>query len=312
MFAHVRAVTPGGHRDDGKKEGKEDGLDVPFYGAVSEQNCHPFRHQQFTFMHNGGLSGFTQVKRALLNLLEDYIFNAIDGNTDSEHCFGVFLTLARHRYEKIQARQVEEEEEAMGPLSQMQDMDFLANTTQDTINQLLELEYEDGVQSASSLNFAISDGVNVVATRCRNDTVQDAPSLYYCCGYCGHMSGADLKVGSCDTCKERRARGDPPTNVIVSSEPVTKNNDANWKLVPKNAMICIEGDPDKPGVIRSVTIRELMLNPAYMRENGRRSRSKMSNSTGRGRYATRLIDEFQMTEPDAGRPPPRRLTAPLY
>lgn len=285
---------------NGHKEGKEE-LDVPFYGAVSEQNCHPFRHQQFTFMHNGGLSGFDRVKRTLINMLKDYIFGAMDGNTDSEYCFGVFLTLAREQYDAIQARQVDDENNPT-PLSQMRDMDFLASTTKATIERLLEVEYEAGINSASSLNFAISDGVNVVATRCRNDTVQVAPSLYYCYGYCGRMSndGTDLKIGSCAECEKRRLSGDVPTNVIVSSEPVTKKSDG-WKLVPQNAMICIEGDPDRPGVIRSVTIRELKLNPTLMRENGRRSRSKML-----GRYATRVIDEAMMQEPK------RPVTAPSH
>lgn len=43
-------------------------------------------------MHNGSIEDFPKIKRKLQALLPDDIFNAVTGNTDSEHCFALFLS----------------------------------------------------------------------------------------------------------------------------------------------------------------------------------------------------------------------------
>lgn len=75
VFAHVRAST---------------------HGVLSETNCHPFTYHSIMFMHNGGVSNFDRVKRKFMNHMSDDYFLHIQGSTDSECCFALFLdTLAK-------------------------------------------------------------------------------------------------------------------------------------------------------------------------------------------------------------------------
>lgn len=72
FFAHVRAATGGG---------------------IARQNCHPFQHGPWLFMHNGQIGGYERLRRALEARLPDPLFAARRGATDSELLF--LLTLAR-------------------------------------------------------------------------------------------------------------------------------------------------------------------------------------------------------------------------
>jgi glutamine amidotransferase len=59
---------------------------------VQLTNCHPFRHGRWLWMHNGLLSGFTELKRDLAMAVEPALFPAIEGSTDSEILFFLALT----------------------------------------------------------------------------------------------------------------------------------------------------------------------------------------------------------------------------
>ncbi|NPC98820.1 class II glutamine amidotransferase [Nocardioides sp. zg-DK7169] len=60
---------------------------------VQQTNCHPFRHGQWLWMHNGRLAGFTAMKRDLLLAVDPELFATIEGSTDSEVFFHLALTL---------------------------------------------------------------------------------------------------------------------------------------------------------------------------------------------------------------------------
>ena len=66
FLAHVRASTGGGTRRD---------------------NCHPFTHGRWSFMHNGQISDFDRLRRPMEALLDDDLFHARAGTTDSELLF---------------------------------------------------------------------------------------------------------------------------------------------------------------------------------------------------------------------------------
>jgi glutamine amidotransferase len=72
FFAHVRAATT---------------------GANTRQNCHPFRHGRYLFMHNGQIGGYDQIRRVLEGRLPDALYAARQGVTDSELLF--LLAMAR-------------------------------------------------------------------------------------------------------------------------------------------------------------------------------------------------------------------------
>ncbi|MGH2700749.1 MAG: class II glutamine amidotransferase [Actinomycetota bacterium] len=71
LFMHIRAAT-----------------DTP----VQLTNCHPFRHGEWLWMHNGFIGGFHQVKRDLAFAIDSSLFASIEGSTDSELLFYLALT----------------------------------------------------------------------------------------------------------------------------------------------------------------------------------------------------------------------------
>lgn len=66
FLAHVRASTGGGTRRD---------------------NCHPFVWDNWSFMHNGQIADFERLRRPMEAMLDDELFNARTGTTDSELMF---------------------------------------------------------------------------------------------------------------------------------------------------------------------------------------------------------------------------------
>jgi predicted glutamine amidotransferase len=60
---------------------------------TQQTNCHPFRFQNWLFMHNGALAGFGSVKRDLTFAVDPSLYPHIKGTTDSEVLFHLALTL---------------------------------------------------------------------------------------------------------------------------------------------------------------------------------------------------------------------------
>jgi glutamine amidotransferase len=66
FLAHVRAATSGGTRRD---------------------NCHPFVHGNWSFMHNGQIADFEHLRRPMEAMIDDRLYRARGGTTDSELLF---------------------------------------------------------------------------------------------------------------------------------------------------------------------------------------------------------------------------------
>lgn len=66
FLAHVRAAT---------------------HGSTRRDNCHPFVHDTWSFMHNGQIDHFDRIRRPMEAMLDDAHFNARVGTTDSELLF---------------------------------------------------------------------------------------------------------------------------------------------------------------------------------------------------------------------------------
>ncbi|HYO20401.1 MAG TPA: class II glutamine amidotransferase [Dermatophilaceae bacterium] len=60
---------------------------------IQQTNCHPFRHENWLFMHNGTIAEFGRVKRDLVMAVAPELFPSIQGTTDSEVLFHLALTL---------------------------------------------------------------------------------------------------------------------------------------------------------------------------------------------------------------------------
>ena len=146
---------------------------------VSQSNCHPFRRGQFVFMHNGGIGGFSQIRRNLLSSFNDDVFRSIRGSTDSEHAFALFLS--QFQQEDVVGPEAAPNMIPAGQLKRLTPEEF-ARGLRWTIIKLMEYQKASGLtysQAASSLNFAVSDGQCICVSRCRTHPTQDPPTLYY-------------------------------------------------------------------------------------------------------------------------------------
>jgi len=63
---------------------------------IQRTNCHPFRYENWLFMHNGFLSGFAKTKRDLTFGIDPSLYPNVLGTTDSEVLFHLALTLGLH------------------------------------------------------------------------------------------------------------------------------------------------------------------------------------------------------------------------
>ncbi len=196
IFAHLRATTE---------------------GALSDSNCHPFRHGSLMWMHNGNIGGWKHVKRALALSIEAEWFNGVQGGTDSEWAFAVFLdSMQKAGYDPGASRTDGGFGHAVLRKAMLQ--------TIKRINQLIAdipAHLSEGLDTRSLLNFAVADGHSVVCTRYVSSATDEAASLYFSSGTCWKEEG-----GKGNYKMERRDKG--ADIVLVASEPLTfergKNN----------------------------------------------------------------------------------------
>jgi len=59
---------------------------------IQQTNCHPFRYENWLFMHNGAIADFRTVKRDLTFAVDPSLYQGILGTTDSEVLFHLALT----------------------------------------------------------------------------------------------------------------------------------------------------------------------------------------------------------------------------
>jgi len=189
FFAHVRSASPG--------------------MVVSESNCHPFRQGRFMWMHNGTIEGFSSIKRRLRHSLTDEIYQTIEGTTDSEHAFAVFLNLLGRHTEKLGAAN-------------------LASGLVKTIRQLEEWANEAGIKKPSIYNFAVTDGENLVTVRYVSNPQIEPISLYF--SNRGRYMYREGKFEIVQSDSER-------SGIIIASERLTDDSTSWTRVAPNNVVI---------------------------------------------------------------------------
>ncbi|UWP90405.1 class II glutamine amidotransferase [Aliiroseovarius crassostreae] len=119
--------------------------------AISRNNCHPFVHENWSFMHNGQFGGFEHFRKQADMAVPDALYPSRKGATDSEVLFLLALAEGLDRDPaKALAR-------AAGTLS--------------------ALSQEKGATPHMRLSAAFSDGEKLWAARASSDHI--APSVYY-------------------------------------------------------------------------------------------------------------------------------------
>ena len=190
LFAHVRAASVG--------------------MRVSDLNCHPFQYQQYLWMHNGRIPDFGKIKRRLRESLPDELYNMIQGTTDSEHAFALFL----HQL------QLQGDGTMIGDLEQA----MLA-----TIEQLNRWTREAAIAAPGTYNFAVTDSDHIVVTRYVSKPEMAPESLYIAEGE--RFAVHDGRYRMFPMVDEARA-------VIIASEPLTSEQ-SGWLKVPENHLLSV-------------------------------------------------------------------------
>lgn len=190
FFAHVRAASPG--------------------TPVSELNCHPFQFGRFLWMHNGKIAEFKKIRRSLREHLHDEFYDYIQGTTDSEHLFALFLNELRNHLHDY-------------------DLEKLRQALRTTIRKIERWQAKADVTEHSDLNLCLTDGNNLLATRYITDPAKQPQSLYI-----AHGERFELR----DT-RYRMIRDEGLTEaVIIASEPLTDDR-ADWEPVPVNYFVTV-------------------------------------------------------------------------
>jgi predicted glutamine amidotransferase len=192
LLAHVRAASPG--------------------LSVSQLNCHPFTRGPFAFMHNGTVGGFRTISRKLKSGLSDDAYHWIQGSTDSELIFAIFL-------DQYTGNTTENSlERIVGALTK-------------TIAHVESVRRDAGVEESSQLNLAVTDGRCAVVSRFISREPDKANSLYV------HVGGRyECEGGIC----QMRPASAGNQAVIVASEPLSK--DPGWQPVAANHLVIVDED----------------------------------------------------------------------
>ncbi|KAI1424400.1 nucleophile aminohydrolase [Xylaria sp. FL1777] len=211
VFAHVRATTE---------------------GSLTEDNCHPFYHNSLMWMHNGGLGGWKYIKRRLGERLYDKWYLNVQGGTDSEWAFALFLD----RLERLGVDPSSQPKKGFGPAvlrrAMLQTIEIINELTMGIPESIVQSE---DVDTRSLLNFAVTDGHSIICTRYVSSKTDEAASLYFSSG-----TQWETKPASEDRDYQMERRDKGADIVLVASEPLTFERE-NWVNVPTNSMLTIHG-----------------------------------------------------------------------
>ena len=119
--------------------------------ATSRNNCHPFTHGKWSFMHNGQVGGYDSFRRDADMMIPEALYPHRKGATDSEALFLVALAEGL-------------DDDPRGALER-------------AAARFIRLAQKKGAAPHLRLTAALSDGQNLYAVRYATDDA--APSLYH-------------------------------------------------------------------------------------------------------------------------------------
>jgi predicted glutamine amidotransferase len=200
LFAHIRAATQGG---------------------VSIQNSHPFQYKEFLMMQNGGIKEFNKIKMKLINRLDENIFQWINGQTDTQYIFALFITIVGELKKELNI-----EGEALN-------FDQLASCVSQTFAEIEVMKKKAQIESPSLYNLVLTNGKSLIATRYSTQPEIETRSLHISSSVESYTrENEELNSGSVK---------EDERSVLISSEVLTENRKI-WKQVPENHFIMVEED----------------------------------------------------------------------
>jgi len=198
------------------------GIEYNAKSVVSNQNVHPFKYDNTTiaFAHNGSLVGFEEMRFDIMHYIKRKYRDRIHGTTDSELVYALFLSQLNVNDASLNVSDV-----------------FIALI--DTLGLLAKVRKKNHIAISSPLNFFISNGNFIVATRFVFDyghypsSAYSSPhmgyhSLWYTYGESYGCYGGEYKMRGGDN----NAMG----SIIIASEPLTEDA-TTWVEVPEYSFI---------------------------------------------------------------------------
>jgi glutamine amidotransferase len=142
--------------------------------GISQTNCHPFKAGRLIFCHNGRIFNFTHLRRRMQALLSDEAFEGLRGTTDSETVFALILTNLAN-----DGCSTESPITQSTPFGEKR----LVKALKKTIQQIEKVVKDAGEVEYNTMNFSLTDGDSMVATRyCDQSPDVPPPSLYFAFG----------------------------------------------------------------------------------------------------------------------------------
>lgn len=185
-------------------------------GQISIENTHPFAHQQWTFAHNGTVTGFDELKTGLERETDPRLQQLRLGTTDSEQYFYWLLTRI----------------EQAGLADSLHLRDHVERNTQFLSDSVAELDRrcrEVAPTRTPRLNFVLTSGSTLLACRWHRSLYMIERNGIYDCEICGipHIHHHETT--------EHHA-------VAIASEPVTHEA---WQEIPNHCVAAAfrEGQP---------------------------------------------------------------------
>lgn len=182
-------------------------------GSVSIYNCHPFVFKNWMMMHNGSIENFSKIKRHMRRLLDDDLYDWINGDTDTEHLFALVLQIARDFHNHG-------------------DIHVLYNILIETLKQVdFLLKTHVGGSNDSVYNLCFSDGERLIASRYSANPLLVPESMHVMTG--NNFEAMNEFKGPIANINHQ--------SVLVASEKLTDNS-AAWLDVPINHALLIDSD----------------------------------------------------------------------
>lgn len=185
-------------------------------GDVNPLNTHPFNYNALSFMHNGDIAGFVKIKRYLRRYLSDSIYNWIQGQTDSEHFFALFLEFLQRTKKPYQI--------GLGP-----------SLMRKTIHYVETLQKKFHIEESNYINMVISDGHSLMASRYVSNAAEQAPSLHFSVGY--HLECKDGHHYMLSSPQKKNS------TVLIASEKLSAHK-GTWYEVPPNHLLLVNSEAE--------------------------------------------------------------------
>ncbi|WP_088137997.1 class II glutamine amidotransferase [Achromobacter xylosoxidans] len=182
FVAHIRAAT-----------------DTP----AQETNCHPFRHGQWLFVHNGVIRDYPLLRRDLMLMIAPAYFGSLEGSTDSEVMFLLALSFGL-------------EEDPLAALARM-------------VGAVEETGRRHGVAQPINMTVCALDGQRLIAVRYSSEA--DSRTLFHntCVRHLRQLYPDNPQIAALDD-----------DAFLLLSEPLTEMPGA-WEEVPEATAIIAGG-----------------------------------------------------------------------